>query len=760
MALSGSFQNLIGSNGKFGIICRWTGVQNIAENKTTVNIEVSLRYWDIEIGARTGSYNIGGSTGSWSAISIYDYSHQYWHETVLGTASAVINHNADGTATNKTLQIVYPYRGSYGGVYYDSITASTTVDLDQIPRMATITQAMTSRTETAMTVQWSTDAIVDKLWYSTNNGSSYTEVTIAEGTSGTYTITGLTANTTYQVKTKVRRKDSQLESESSAGAFATYAYPYANSMPDFLLGDSVTIGFFNPLGRSVTVKMLKGSTEIGSYTTSGASVAGFNTTAMVDALYATIPSAKTAQYKIAVVYGTNTSTSDGGNFSVKEVDCKPTIGSLTYQDTNSTAVAITGDDQQIVRNISTVRYTASGLAGNKSATISSASLVVNGSTYALTISGTSATGGNAVIDSGTNVTATLTVTDSRGITNTATVTVTMLDWTVPSAILSIARQNNFYSETDFNVDASYAYIGGHNTITITYRCVREDGGGSAVTGTLSDGVTSVVTLDNTYAWLITITLVDGFGGTTTYNARISRGMPIVYFDRLKNSVGINCFPQEDQSVEVPEGNLKNTLSYSTTETDLNNLTVPRHYYGSASSFSHSPVASGDFILEVINTGTMVRQKFQTGADEYVRYKSGNSWGNWTKNITGLDDIKTALINLIMPVGYIYVSTVSTSPATLYGGTWTQIKDTFLLTAGDIYTAGDTGGEAEHTLTIDEMPAHTHTQAMAESNASSANYARMGYQSEVFRGATGSTGGGQAHNNMPPYLVVYAWVRTA
>lgn len=116
---------------------------------------------------------------------------------------------------------------------------------------------------------------------------------------------------------------------------------------------------------------------------------------------------------------------------------------------------------------------------------------------------------------------------------------------------------------------------------------------------------------------------------------------------------------------------------------------------------------------------------------------------------------------VYPVGAVYISTVSTSPATLFGfGTWQQIEDVFLLSAGQTYIAGSTGGEATHTLTIDEIPSHNHTVPLATSNASSANYARMGYQGETYRGTTGSRGGGQAHNNMPPYLTVYMWERTA
>lgn len=71
--------------------------------------------------------------------------------------------------------------------------------------------------------------------------------------------------------------------------------------------------------------------------------------------------------------------------------------------------------------------------------------------------------------------------------------------------------------------------------------------------------------------------------------------------------------------------------------------------------------------------------------------------------------QAAVVDLIYPVGSIYMSVASTSPATLFDGTtWEQLKDKFLLGAGDTYTAGGTGGNASHTLTIAEMPSHNHT----------------------------------------------------
>ena len=116
---------------------------------------------------------------------------------------------------------------------------------------------------------------------------------------------------------------------------------------------------------------------------------------------------------------------------------------------------------------------------------------------------------------------------------------------------------------------------------------------------------------------------------------------------------------------------------------------------------------------------------------------------------------------IYPIGSIYISAVSTSPSTLFGGSWERIKDTFLLAAGDKYSAGAKGGEATHTLTVSEMPSHYHnSQGWARlSGGSNGNQALLadGIDTNLH---TLSTGGGQAHNNMPPYLAVYVWKRTA
>jgi len=149
--------------------------------------------------------------------------------------------------------------------------------------------------------------------------------------------------------------------------------------------------------------------------------------------------------------------------------------------------------------------------------------------------------------------------------------------------------------------------------------------------------------------------------------------------------------------------------------------------------------------------------------------------NWTSttpiNPTNLNKIENGIeqnsndinniVNVIYPIGSIYMSINSTSPETLFGGTWEQIKDTFLLSAGDTYEAGATGGEAEHTLTIEEMPNHSHYIGGYSNNFGSEYYYNLVSGGNNFgSNRTGGEGGGEAHNNMPPYLTVYMWKRIA
>lgn len=165
--------------------------------------------------------------------------------------------------------------------------------------------------------------------------------------------------------------------------------------------------------------------------------------------------------------------------------------------------------------------------------------------------------------------------------------------------------------------------------------------------------------------------------------------------------------------------------------------------------------------------------------EYIKVGNGETWPIRDKETaealhTLQEQMNTALRNILLnahPVGSYYISGNDTSPADLFGGTWVRIKDTFLLAAGDKYTAGSTGGEEKHTLTANEMPSHGHG-VMAEygvdgninyAPANDGKFMQLAGTSagtkQPISSVIASTGGGQPHNNMPPYLTVYVWKRT-
>ena len=127
---------------------------------------------------------------------------------------------------------------------------------------------------------------------------------------------------------------------------------------------------------------------------------------------------------------------------------------------------------------------------------------------------------------------------------------------------------------------------------------------------------------------------------------------------------------------------------------------------------------------------------------------------------------SAIMNLVYPVGSVVTLGVSTNPATLFGiGTWTAIKGRVIvgIDAGqtEFDTLNETGGSKTHTLTTDEMPSHKH---VVTGHNDVAGQSSIGAQSNgtgyTVKNDTSNTGGGQAHNNLQPYIVKYVWERTA
>lgn len=153
-------------------------------------------------------------------------------------------------------------------------------------------------------------------------------------------------------------------------------------------------------------------------------------------------------------------------------------------------------------------------------------------------------------------------------------------------------------------------------------------------------------------------------------------------------------------------------------------------------------------------------------------------------------LQSSMINLdrVYPVGSIYFSVSAISPNELFGGVWEQIKDCFLLACGNKFTNGTTGGSEKETLTISQIPAHSHSgstssdgnhkhgicsgygditntggdafryQQWANSNRGWHNFLIGDSGNHTHSISTNTVGGGESHNNMPPYLSVFVWKR--
>lgn len=334
---------------------------------------------------------------------------------------------------------------------------------------------------------------------------------------------------------------------------------WPQNSPDFNIGDTITI-YMNrkstAFTHTVTLYFENYSYQIATGVTNDCTL---DTSTIANNLYQQIPNENVGEGNITVITY-NGSTQIGTKsclFYAHVVNSSPTF-SAEYQDINSTTEAITGNNQQIIRNNSNLQVAVTNAQAKNYATLSSAKVNINGTNYTASFSGSSATFNIGTLNLSSNTTAVVSVTDSRGITTSQNLTLIILDWQLPTAIINLQRENNFYSNTSINVNADYSSLDNKNTITIKIRekKVSESTYGSYTD--LQDEVTTQLTLDNNYAWDVQVLLQDLLG-STTYNLTLDRGIPIIFFDRLKRSVGINCFPADQESLEVNDLNILNKI---------------------------------------------------------------------------------------------------------------------------------------------------------------------------------------------------------
>lgn len=334
---------------------------------------------------------------------------------------------------------------------------------------------------------------------------------------------------------------------------------YPNNTPDFNIGDTITIHMnrkSTAFTHTVTLNFGTYSYQIATGVTDKCTL---DTSTIASDLYQQIPNASVGEGTItAITYNGSTQIgSKSCTFYAHVTNSNPTFNA-EYQDINSQMTAITDNNQQIIRNNSNLQISVSNTSAKNYATLSTLTATINGVTYTGSLRGTGGSIDVGVLNISSNTTAVVTLTDSRGISTNKNLAITILDWELPTAIITLQRENNYYSETNINVNADYSSLDSKNTITIQVREKKVSDSTYGSYTTLQDNVTTTLTLDNNYAWDVQVLLQDRIG-STTYNLTIDRGIPIIYFDRLKRSVGINCFPQDSESIEVSGTNILQKL---------------------------------------------------------------------------------------------------------------------------------------------------------------------------------------------------------
>ena len=325
--------------------------------------------------------------------------------------------------------------------------------------------------------------------------------------------------------------------------------------PNFNDEANPTINYTNPAGNNVTSLQacisLTGSASDVSYrdiSKTGTSYTFNLTEAERNTLrQATSGKSRTVYFYIkTVINGTTLYNSYGVPFSI--VNGNPIINPLSYKDNNSSTVAITGNNQKIIQNQSLLQLTISGVSAKKYASISKVEYSIN--SYKVDITNSYNNPVNiGTINYSSNFDLVVTATDSRGFTTSKTINIQMLAWKLPYATISMARRSNFYAETDITVNAHYSSVDNKNSVTIKYQYKKGGDSSYSALVTIPNNTQVTATLDNAYDYDVRYVVSDLFG-STTYNMVLAKGIPLMFFDRNLNSIGVNCFPSKANDIAL------------------------------------------------------------------------------------------------------------------------------------------------------------------------------------------------------------------
>lgn len=599
MSLNGTISKSVGSGYKLSI--EWSATQSIANNTSTITAKLywqstSSAYYVNSSKSRTATITINGDTDTYSASAQLSGG----QKKLLGTKVYTTGHSSDGT---KICGIggTFDISGiSLSGTDYGTVSLSDTVTLNTIPRSSTLSSSLDWRPPNAFpisinrassnfthTVELFVKRKSSSTWtkintwtnVGTSNGGGFATddiklafTTLATDSSGDTRV----ILKTYNGSTLIGAHDYGVDSGYSGGeAVVEYSSKLdATNNANWNIGDSKHIDIArNHPSYTHVAKFYVNGQWIHTSPTVEYSYDWNPTQSEIDTMYAQTKNASSEDTTIELYTyynGVQVDKVKNAYGTAKVVNSNPTFGTgYTYADTNATTKGITGNDQYIIQNNSTVVVTlptSANATAINGATMSSYTATLNGVSINKNYSSTTAlTFDFGKVNVGSNATLSVKAIDSRGLSTTTTKTITVIPWTAPSVNATVKRANGFETTTTVTLNGSFSalnvngtnkntivsmsYRYKENTPTATFPSAFTNLTFTAPTGTTYTATNAVIELDNTKGYVFEVRTTDKLGSNTVTKTVVV-GQPILFIDTDKNSVGVNKFPSNSKSLEI------------------------------------------------------------------------------------------------------------------------------------------------------------------------------------------------------------------
>ena len=716
----------------------------------------------LSVSALTGSYYFGYPI--YAKIYVNGESEPRFTQTLKNSSpsrwSNPLTYNTgEFTVLNKTTGVtslavnLYSSSGIRNETYYFDMA----VDPAYFTNQPTLT--LQSKTETSITYKWTTSETCDNIvWHGTGTAST----TGVEGTTGTVTFSGLTADTSYKHYGTFRRKDSGLTTDSNKPTNSTDNYPYVTSLsPQIItLGNTITqtVNISNPHSRQTTVYVKlndSSGTTIASATTSGTSA---TITIPTNDLYQQITDTQSGTLYYYCVYNNHTTTGINGTYKINGNE-RPTFPTSSWSYV-ANLTSLTNDNQIVIDGYSTINITINTPAS---------------SDYYASILNYYATWGNATpVTFNENETATLSKGNGTSIVVLANDS-RQLQSALQASTLDISSKRVLYTKPVVNVSETHRLNGIDTLVTLNavgtmYKGTFGANGVQNAIASVGYRVKGVGQPDSAYSQLYPISLNNCSFDSSTGEWTISNAS-------IHQNGQSGGFPTgSSYNVKLEFYDAQGLLGFGTYVSTVEDGTLGIDRYKDSNGeyhTGHNGLADGDYCdkfygnVDVEGTIFVNGQPFQPGSNINVKNaKSNSTTDTYSCNYANL---------MAYPVGSIYISDNSTSPASLFGGTWEQLNGYYLYFGNGYNKTNYTGKNTQnHTLTANQSGLRSHSHPI--------NTAKTAANSNTWNDKVKCADGGSAWNfnthdersilNEGPWdaaeghshniatIEVYAWRRTA